>query len=158
MTLTIAYMQVGWYAFNFWVIVSSITGVCLRNESCFKPLRIYVWTFCPTNTRNVGTNVNLKCQMLIIISSTGTLVRRTRDNLEGSCLSPKRSPDSVILEHDSIIISSILLCYRFSVISMFILSVVSKFFTNITSTRHHTKIYNSWKISNTPVKAVWLAS
>ena len=44
-------------------IVSSIPGVCLRNESCFKLLHIYAWTFCPTKTRNVQTNVNFGQKM-----------------------------------------------------------------------------------------------
>ena len=44
-------------------IVSSIPEVCLRNESCFKLLHIYVWTFCPTKTRNVQANVNFGQKM-----------------------------------------------------------------------------------------------
>ena len=63
MTLTIAYVQVDMPSTSVFTIVSSIPGVCLRNESSFKPLHIYVQTFCLTKTRNVQTNVNFGWKM-----------------------------------------------------------------------------------------------
>ena len=44
-------------------IITSVLVVGLRNEPCFKPLRIYGWTFCPTKTRNVPTRVNFGQKM-----------------------------------------------------------------------------------------------
>ena len=45
-------------------IASGMLGICLRNESCFKPPHIYVWTFCcPTKTSNVWISANFDQKM-----------------------------------------------------------------------------------------------